>query len=117
MANTAFCAFSATVLMVPPVLPANLATGSGIRFTLNSVELKVCTFPGATSADTEIRALPGEVTRTLYFPPDPEILPPLILTLILSVGVPGAETEIGLFTPIYSTFILSGDTTAEGLAT
>src|SRR5690606_624014 len=102
VANKAFCALSATVAIVPPVFPANLAIGSGIRFTLNSVVLNVWVLPGATSADTDIRAVPGELTVTLYFPPDPAIRPPppFILTLILFVGVPGAETEIGLLTPI-----------------
>jgi hypothetical protein len=40
-----------------------------------------------------------------------------MLTCSLSLGTPGAETETGLATPINNTFILSGETTAEGRAT
>ena len=40
-----------------------------------------------------------------------------MLTCNFSLGIPGADTDTGLGTPIYNTFILSGDTTADGLAT
>src|SRR5690606_2411119 len=100
----------------PPGLPATRAWGLGIRFTRNSVELSdwVCS---PIRAETFIFAVPGCVTRATYLPPEPETVTPCPLTDKLSLGMPGADTEIGLSTPIYSTFMASGETTADGRAT
>src|SRR5690606_21025975 len=100
----------------PPVLPATRAVGLGIRFTRNFVLLNCCVL-SPIFADTLTVASPVEETRALYLPPDPEIETPEPDTIRFSRAIPGAETEIGLSTPMYSTFILSGDTTAEGRAT
>src|ERR1700749_19966 len=40
-----------------------------------------------------------------------------MLTFKALLAIPGADTDTGFGTPIYNTFILSGDTTADGLAT
>src|SRR5690606_31097744 len=100
----------------PPDRPATRACGFGIRLTRNSVDPNDCVC-SPIRADTWILALPGWVTRATYFPPEPETVTPCPLTLRLSLGMPGADTEMGLSTPMYSTFIASGDTTAEGRAT
>src|SRR5690606_12250753 len=103
--------------IAPPSLPATRAVGFGIRFTRKFVEPIFCVLPSIV-AETFNETSPGLDTRAIYLPfPFDVKVTPLPDTRRLSKGIPGADTEIGLSTPMYSTFIASGDTTAEGFAT
>jgi len=104
-------------LVLPPLLPANCGFGSGIRFTRNLVVPSTVFLP-FTSPETVTTSLSvTELTRAVYLPSFPDIEPLPMLMCSFSLGMPGADTDTGFGTPIYKTFILSGDTTADGFAT
>src|SRR5690606_11005875 len=116
-ADTTVCPRNWAAEIRPPSFPATRAVGLGIRFTRNFEVPKFCTFPSIVAVTCK-ETSPGEDTRAIY------LASPLAVRLTpapdirrLSAGTPGADIEIGLSTPIYNTFIASGETTADGFAT
>src|SRR5690606_13079887 len=116
-AETTDCPLSCTAEIRPPSLPPTFAVGLGMRFTRNFVAPKFCTLPSMVALTLRVTS-PGLDTLAIYLPPPLEDkVTPAPESFNDSAGMPGAEIDNGLSTPIYITFIASGDTTADGLAT
>src|SRR5688572_12583827 len=118
---TEVAAASSALLIGPPFLPLTIATGSGTLLT-RYLNAPIGTFLPSSLAVTLIVASPCVVAFAMYLlPPNFESLtrvapPPEMEGTTLGSATPGTEMDIGFSTPIYNTFILSADTTDDGLA-
>src|SRR5690606_18207218 len=99
-ADTTVCPRNCAAEILPPSLPATRAVGLGIRFTRNLELPRFCTFPSIV-AETFSVTSPGDDTRAIYLASPREVrLTPAPETFKLSAGIPGADMEIGLSTPM-----------------
>src|SRR5690606_3777780 len=99
--------------------PLIVPIGLGTTLTRNSF-WSFTTLPSGNVPSAVITIFPPPgVGLRIYLPSDTLVKSPLeALTRTLLLGTPANETEIGLSTPIYTTFILSAAIVAEfGLGT
>ena len=99
--------FSVTI----PSKPLTVPTGAGISLTLNLVEVAIFFPSGKVALALMLTSLPFPGTIT-YFDPLTFLSPGADAETLL-FAIPGIDIVIGLSTPLYTTFILSADITAE----